>query len=87
MLSALEITGLAASAAGAGAVNALAGGGTLLTFPTLLAFGTPPLMANATSTLALVIGTSGGVFGNRQHLQAIAPWLRAVDEYEQCGVW
>ena len=76
MLSALEITGLAASAAGAGVVNALAGGGTLLTFPTLLAFGTTPLVANATSTLALVIGTSGGVFGNRQHLQAIAPWLR-----------
>ena len=75
MMSALEISGLAGSAAAAGAVNALAGGGTLLTFPTLLAFGTPPLVANATSTLALVIGTSGGIFGNRQHLKAITPWL------------
>jgi len=75
MMSALEITGLAGSAAGAGAVNALAGGGTLLTFPTLLAFGTPPLVANATSTLALVMGTSGGILGNRQHLKAITPWL------------
>ena len=73
MMSALEISALAGSAAAAGAVNALAGGGTLLTFPTLLAFGTPPLVANATSTLALVLGTSGGIFGNRQHLKAITP--------------
>ena len=51
-------------------INAVAGGGTLLTFPTLLAFGTSPVMANATSTLALVIGTSGGMFGNRQYISA-----------------
>jgi hypothetical protein len=75
MLSAFETAGLAGSAVGAGAVNALAGGGTLLTFPTLLAFGTPPLVANATSTLALVLGTGGGIFGNRQHLKAVTPWL------------
>ena len=72
-ISGWEIIGLVSSAAGAGAINAVAGGGTLLTFPTLLAFGTPPLVANATSTLALVLGTSGGIFGNRQHLKAITP--------------
>ncbi len=33
-------------------------------------------MANATSTLALVFGTAGGTLGYRQHLAAIAPWLR-----------
>ena len=76
MMSGWEISGLAGAAVGAGAVNAVAGGGTLLTFPTLLAFGISPLMANATSTLALVIGTSGGIFGNRQYNQAIMPWLR-----------
>ena len=70
-----EIFGLVASAAGGGAINAIAGGGTLLTFPTLLAFGTKPVIANATSTLALVIGTSGGMFGNRQYIQPILPWL------------
>src|ERR1035438_5506751 len=75
MKSNLEIIGLAGSAAGAGVINAVAGGGTLLTFPTLLAFGTSPIVANATSTLALVLGTSGGVFGNRQHLVAVKPWL------------
>jgi uncharacterized membrane protein YfcA len=76
MMSGWEILGLAGAAVGAGAINAVAGGGTLVTFPTLLAFGTSPVMANATSTLALLIGTSGGMFGNRQYTKAIMPWLR-----------
>ena len=76
MMSRWEIIGLAGAAVGGGAVNAVAGGGTLLTFPTLLAFGTSPVTANATSTLALVIGTSGGMFGNRQYTKAVLPWLR-----------
>src|SRR5262252_9359474 len=70
-----EIVGLAAAAVAAGAINAVAGGGTLLTFPTLLFFGTTPVVANATSTLALVIGTSGGIYGFRQHLNPVKPWL------------
>lgn len=70
-----EIICLAAVAAIAGAINAVAGGGTLLTFPTLLFFGTAPVVANATSTVALVIGTAGSIFGFRQHLRAIQPWL------------
>lgn len=76
MLSGWEAAGLVVSALAAGVINAVAGGGTLVTFPTLLAFGTPPVVANATSTLALVLGTSGGMFGNRQHLTAVQPWLR-----------
>jgi len=76
MISGWEIAGLAGSAVGAGVINAVAGGGTLLTFPTLLAFGTSPVMANATSTLALVIGTGGGMFGNRQHIKPVMPWLK-----------
>lgn len=71
-----EIVGLTVAAAAAGAINAVAGGGTLLTFPTLLAFGTPPVVANATSTLALVIGTAGSVLGFRRHLPRVRPWLR-----------
>ena len=54
-----EALGLGAAAAIAGAINAVAGGGTLLTFPVLTFFGTPKIIANATSTLALVIGTGG----------------------------
>jgi uncharacterized membrane protein YfcA len=74
-MSLTEILGLLLSAMAGGAINAVAGGGTLVTFPTLLLFGTPPIIANATSTLALVIGTSGGIYGYRKHLEAVKPWL------------
>jgi len=71
----LEVLALLLASAIAGAVNAIAGGGTLVTFPTLLFFGTPAIVANATSTLALVIGTSVSIYGYRQHLPAVKPWL------------
>ena len=71
----LEVLALLLASAAAGAINAVAGGGTLVTFPTLLFFGTPPIIANATSTVALVIGTSGSIYGYRQHLPAVKPWL------------
>src|SRR5436190_14246237 len=74
-MSITEIVGLACAAVAAGAINAVAGGGTLVTFPTLLFFGTAPIVANATSTLALVIGTAGSVYGYRKHLGKIKPWL------------
>ncbi len=70
-----EIVGLMLAAVAGGAINAVAGGGTLVTFPTLLLFHTPPVVANATSTLALVIGTSGGIYGYRRHLEPVKPWL------------
>jgi len=74
-MSLTEILGLMIAAAAGGAINAVAGGGTLVTFPALLLFGTPPIIANATSTLALVIGTSGGIYGYRKHLSSVKPWL------------
>jgi hypothetical protein len=74
-MSVTEILGLMLAAAAGGAINAVAGGGTLVTFPALLFFGTPPIIANATSTLALVIGTSGGIYGYRRHLEPVRPWL------------
>ena len=70
-----EIIGLFTAAAAAGVINALAGGGTLVTFPVLLLFGTPPIVANATSTVALFLGTAGSIFGYRRHLSVIQPWL------------
>jgi uncharacterized membrane protein YfcA len=66
---------LVLSAAAAGVINAVAGGGTLITFPALLLARTPTVIANATSTLALVLGTSGGVFGYRRQLASVRPWL------------
>lgn len=83
----LEIFCLAAVAALAGAINAIAGGGTLLTFPALLFFGTAPIVANATSTVALVIGTAGSIFGFRQHLRAIWPWLMRFALVSAAGGW
>ncbi|MSU33908.1 MAG: sulfite exporter TauE/SafE family protein [Pedosphaera sp.] len=71
----VEFFSLAAVAMAAGAINAVAGGGTLLTFPSLLFFGCPPTVANATSTLALMLGTSGSLWGYRSHMPSIAPWL------------
>ncbi|MFZ2615677.1 MAG: sulfite exporter TauE/SafE family protein, partial [Anaerolineae bacterium] len=44
------------AAAGAGAVNAIAGGGTLISFPTLTALGLPAVTANVTNTVALTPG-------------------------------
>src|ERR1017187_11015398 len=74
-ISLTEFLGLMMAAAAGGAINAVAGGGTLVTFPALLFFGTPPIIANATCTLALVIGTSGGIYGYRRHLEPVRPWL------------
>jgi uncharacterized membrane protein YfcA len=54
---------VAAAGAAAGASNALAGAGSLITFPTLVALGVPPLSANVTSTVGLVPGAAGGAFG------------------------
>src|SRR2546423_3256244 len=56
---------LVVAAALAGGMNALAGGGTLVTFPSLLAFGISPVAANATSTVALVPGGVGAFWGFR----------------------
>jgi hypothetical protein len=70
-----EIIGLMLAGAAAGAINAVAGGGTIITFPALLFFGTSPKIANATSTLALVIGTSSSIYSYRGHWQVMKPWL------------
>lgn len=59
----------------AGAANSIAGGGTLLTFPALLALGIPPITANATSTVALVPGSFSSMMGYRDSLKGVRPWL------------
>jgi uncharacterized membrane protein YfcA len=74
-MSLIEIVGLMLAGAAGGAINAVAGGGTLVTFPALLLFGMPAINANATSTLALTLGTSGSIYSYRRHLPAVRPWL------------
>ena len=61
---------LIAAAFGAGILNTVAGGGTFLTFPALVFIGLPPVMANATSTVAVFPGYFGGAMGFRAELQA-----------------
>src|SRR5512140_649743 len=53
----------------AGCVNALAGGGTLLTFPVLLAIGLPAVGANITNSVALLPGYVGGTLAQKDDLK------------------
>lgn len=53
----------------AGAINSIAGGGTLLTFPVLIWLGLDPKVANGTSTVALWPGLFGGLYGYRKELE------------------
>jgi uncharacterized protein len=52
----------------AGAVNAVVGSGSLITFPTLLAFGFPPVVANVSNNVGLVPGNISGAMGYRREL-------------------
>lgn len=58
----------------AGAMNAVAGGGTLLTFPALIGLGIAPLTANATSTVALWPGSASSFWGYRRELAGARRW-------------
>jgi uncharacterized protein len=64
---------LAAAAAG-GAINAIAGGGTLVTFPTIVWLGVQPIVANATSTVALWPAAVGSMWGYRSELTGARSW-------------
>src|SRR5580704_1396570 len=69
-----------ASAFAAGAINSVAGGGTLLTFPTLIWLGLSSVAANATSTVAMLPASLGGMWGLRRELRETQPrmlWLTA----------
>src|SRR5436190_2121728 len=64
------------SAFGAGVMNAIAGGGTILTFPVLLWLGESAITANATSTVALLPGAIGSITGYRRQVRTHGDWLR-----------
>ena len=56
------------AAVAAGLINAVAGGGTLVSFPVLMALGLPPVSANVTNTIGLCPGYFGGIFAQRKDL-------------------
>ena len=67
-----------ASGVAAGTVNSVAGGGSMLTFPTLLAFGMAPITANATNTVALIPGSASAFWGYRDVLGGSRPLVLAM---------
>jgi uncharacterized membrane protein YfcA len=69
MLTTLDLLLAALAAVAAGAVNALAGGGTLITFPMLTFLGIPAVTANVTNTVALCPGYFGGTLAQWNDLQ------------------
>ena len=59
----------------AGAINSIAGGGTLLSFPALVWIGRDPILANATNSVALWPGSFAGMVGFRRELADVRRWL------------
>lgn len=72
-----QILLLAGAGFAAGVINAIAGGGTILTFPALIFAGVNSIQANATSTVALIVGIAGSITGYRRNMPAVANWLKA----------
>jgi uncharacterized membrane protein YfcA len=64
----LEGAAILAAGAAAGAINAVVGSGSLITYPTLLAFGYAPIVANVSNTIGLVPGSISGAIGYRAEL-------------------
>jgi uncharacterized protein len=63
-----EIAAILLAGAAAGTINTVVGSGTLITFPTLLAFGIPPVTANVSNTIGLAPGSLSGAIGYRREL-------------------
>lgn len=59
----------------AGAINSIAGGGTLISFPALIWLGRDPILANATNAVAIWPGSLAGAYGFRQELSTVKRWL------------
>jgi uncharacterized membrane protein YfcA len=59
----------------AGAINSIAGGGTLISFPALLWLGRDPIVANATSAVAIWPGSLSAAIGYRRELKTVRRWL------------
>lgn len=74
----LDALAIVVAGMAAGAINAIVGSGTLITFPTLLFLGYPPLVANVSNNIGLVAGGFGSIHGYREELSGHAPMLRRL---------
>ncbi len=70
----VQLITIAAISALGGAVNSVAGGGMLLVFPALVGLGVPPIVANATGTVALWPGSMGSLWGYRSAMRGAGRW-------------
>jgi uncharacterized membrane protein YfcA len=75
-MTGLEALAITSAGAVAGAVNAVVGSGSLVTFPTLVALGYPPVTANVSNTVGLVPGSVSGAIGYRRELRG--QWRRCA---------
>ncbi|MEV0319724.1 sulfite exporter TauE/SafE family protein [Streptomyces sp. NPDC050658] len=71
-MEALEMVALGTAGVAAGGINAVVGSGTLITFPTLLAFGYPPVLANVSNSIGLVPGVLSAAYGYRREMKGQA---------------
>ncbi len=81
----LHLAMILAAGFGAGFVNAMVGAGTLITFPTLVALGYPPIVANVSNTVGLVPGSVAGSWGYRRELVGQGPRLRRLSAASIAG--
>jgi len=65
----LDTAAVFAAGVAAGCINAIVGSGSLITFPTLVALGYPPVVANVSNNIGLVTGNVSGVYGYRRELK------------------
>ena len=77
-LTVLDYLAAAGAAGVAGTINALAGGGTLVSFPTLVGLGIPAVTANVTNTVALLPGYLAGTWAQRDDLRPQLGRARAL---------
>ncbi len=74
-MTGLEVVAILLAGLAAGTINTVVGSGTLITFPTLLALGVPPVTANVSNTVGLVPGSLSGAIGYRRELAGQRPRL------------
>ncbi len=77
-MSAFEVVAILLAGVTAGTINTIVGSGSLVTFPTLLFFGYPPLVANISNNIGLVPGGISGVHGYRRELRTALPTIRRL---------
>ncbi len=84
-MSPLHAVAIFAAGIAAGTINTVVGSGTLITFPTLLAFGYAPVVANVSNTIGLVPGAVSGAVGYRRELEGQRQRALALAAAALCG--